>query len=95
MALFEVDGEVFTGHYFFVSRGESAYHSASLFLDFIFKEYSVEVIKGLTPLEHKGALWLTRKLGFSDYGLVDSIAGKMRLSILTRREYNERNLRRQ
>lgn len=95
MALFEVDGSIYTGHYFFVSRGDKAYDVARLFLDFIFTEYPVEVIKGLTPVYHRGALWLTKKLGFTDYGIADTVAGEMRLSLLTRREYNERNLRRQ
>ena len=98
-ALFEhIDG-LYTGHYFFNSRGKEAVKAATDMLDEIFSDtYSVNVIRGLSPLQELGARWLNRKLGFTSHGVVQTKAGPCELVILTKQEWNNkngRNLRRQ
>jgi hypothetical protein len=95
-ALFEYNTRgIYTGHYFFVVRGKAALKLAKEFLDFLFKNYEVELIRGLTPLEKLGARWMNRKLGFTSYGVVKTIVGPCELVILTNQEYeNELALRR-
>lgn len=91
MALFEHETpRVVTGHYFFQSRGRQALEQGRLFLDEVFSPcYNVEVIRGLTPLQHLGARWMNRQLGFTSHGVVQSTIGPHELVILTRKEYFE------
>lgn len=71
---FEYPG-VYCGHYFFKVRGKEAFDLAQRMLNDIFLNHGAKVIKGLTPIEKKGALYLTRKLGFESYGTVDTWVG--------------------
>lgn len=93
LALFELSEDgIYTGHYFFNSRGKEAYEAAQKFLKEIFsKQYDVKVIRGLTPLDKKGALWMNRRLGFIEYGDIDTPDGPCRLVLLTRPEWIEQN----
>lgn len=78
------------GHYFFFSRGKQAVKAATEFLKEIFSEnYYVQTITGLTPEEHKGALWMNRRLGFKDYGQVDTCVGPCRFVMLTKEQWEE------
>lgn len=78
------------GHYFFFSRGKEAVKAAKDFLKEIFSDdYYVETITGLTPVEHKGALWMNRKLGFKDHGQVDTIIGPCRFVMLTKEQWKD------
>jgi membrane-bound inhibitor of C-type lysozyme len=78
------------GHYFFWSRGKDARNAAKQFLKEIFTgNYNVQVILGLTPLEHKGALWLNRQLGFKEIGQTDSVVGELRMVMLTKKEWEQ------
>lgn len=55
------------GHYFFWSRGKQALKAGNEFIEEIFTgPYDVEIIVGLTPVEHKAALWMNKKLGFKE-----------------------------
>ena len=65
--LFEPDGDnACWGHYFFLSKpsAKESIIKANNILDKVFVDYVV--VKGLTPVDKKGALWLTRKLGFKE-----------------------------
>lgn len=76
------------GHYFFTSRGKGAIAAATSFLHEIFTgPYDVEIIVGLTPVEHKAALWMNKRLGFKEHGDVDTDAGLHRFVILTKQEW--------
>lgn len=68
--LFEYEAPgIYTGHYFYkTARGKAAFALASEMLDMMFE--IAELIKGLTPTDHKGAVWLSKKLGFTSYGTV-------------------------
>lgn len=87
VALLECLNGIYTGHYFFFSRGRDAVEAAKDFLKEAFIVYDIKVIRGLTPVEKKGAWWLTKHLGFKDYGLVDTSFGTCHLSILTKEEW--------
>ncbi len=79
---------VVSGHYFMVARGREAFKLAKQMLHEIFTgPYDVKVIRGFTPVEHKGALWMNKQLGFKEYGNVETQAGTMRLVILTKLEW--------
>jgi hypothetical protein len=79
---------VVTGHYFFFCRGRAAIKLSHEMLREIFTgPYDVEVIRGLTPIDHKGALWMSRHVGFKEYGTIPTEVGPCALFILTKNEY--------
>jgi len=87
LAFFEKEKEgVYFGHYFFNTlRGRDALDYANEVLGEMFKK--AEVIQGLTPVANKKAIIMSRWLGFSSYGTIDTIAGEMVLFILTKNEW--------
>ena len=89
VALFEYElPGVYSGHYFFLDRGREALDVAKGMLKIIFSPtYPVQIIKGYTPLENKGALWMSRKLGFVGHGEIFTTAGPCELFILSKKEY--------
>lgn len=91
IALFEDTAPgIYTGHYFFKSRGKDAYEVSVRMLDYMFKNHA-EAIRGLTPVTHKGALYLTRRLGFKDYGEVSIDGNNYVIFVMTKSEYEENN----
>ncbi len=94
IALFENQAalkDTVCGHYFFFSRGKEAIKAAEEFLKEIFSEdYTVQTITGLTPVEHKGALWMNRTLGFKNHGNVDTVIGPCRFVMLTKEQWKDR-----
>lgn len=78
---------VYTGHYFFKARGKEAKAIANKMLHEMFYKYGAKVIRGLTPIEHKGALWMNRQLGFKRYEMVDTSAGPHYIFILTKEDF--------
>jgi len=77
----------YRGHYFLISRGKEALRLSQEALKFMFTK--ARVIEGWTPLENKAAVWMSRRLGFKDHGQLETIAGPMRLFIMTRDEYEQ------
>lgn len=80
---------IYSGHYFFRSRGKQAIKSGIDFLDELFNScYNINILMGLVPIEHLAAKWMTRRLGFTSHGL-EEIGGKeFELFILTKKEFN-------
>jgi hypothetical protein len=79
---------VYSGHYFFKSRGRNAINTAKCMLKEIFLGgYTVEVLLGLTPTDKLGAKWLSRQLGFTSYGELEINSSIYELFILTKKEY--------
>lgn len=76
-ALFQYQSPgVYNGHYLFTARGLKDTHAvARELLTFFLTNYRVDVIIGYTPVENKGALWLNRRLGFTEHSVVDTEAG--------------------
>lgn len=90
--LFEGSGhDVYFGHYFFKARGREAVRVANEILSCIFGLYRAEVIKGLTPVEHRGALWMNKTLGFKAYGVTDTTEGPHEIFIMTKKEFENRH----
>lgn len=82
--------KIYSGHYFFKSRGKQAVKAAHDFLDEIFNTcYNIDVVMGLVPVEHLAAKWMTRRIGFTSYGLEEIHGKEYELFILTKREFNE------
>lgn len=80
------------GHYFFWSRGKDAVKAAKTFLKEIFtNDYNIEVIMGLTPVTHKGALWLNKQLGFKPIEIVPSHVGDLQMVSLTKKDWEQMN----
>jgi hypothetical protein len=90
MALFEKGVKnIYSGHYFFKSRGRQAIKAGLGFLDELFNTcYNIQVLMGLVPLTHLGARWLTRRLGFKSYGIERTSRRPYELFIITKKEYN-------
>lgn len=86
--------DIYSGHYFFKSRGRQAIQSAIEILDELFNTcYNIPVIMGLVPLTHLGARWLTRHIGFKSYGVQRTSQRPYELFIITKEEFNESHLR--
>ena len=79
------------GHYFFWSRGKEAIKAAEEFVKEIFtnESYGVEVITGLTPVTHKGALWMNKRLGFRELEIISSRVGDLMMVILTKQDWEQ------
>lgn len=70
---------ILQGHYFFRSRGKKAIENAEKILAVAFED--ADVITGLTPIENKAALWMTRRLGFTMLDVLETELGLMQLSM--------------
>lgn len=91
IALFEYglpNHKVYSGHYYFKSRGRLAIQAAKSFIDELFNScYNIDVVLGLAPIHHKAARWLSRQVGFKSYGF-DELNGKeYEIFILTKRDF--------
>lgn len=83
---------IYSGHYFFKSRGRQAIAAAYEMLDFFFshEEYDIKHLTGLVPLETLGARWLTRHLGFKSLGVTDTLIGPCELFYMTPQMWEEK-----
>jgi hypothetical protein len=87
---FEYPG-VYTGHYLFKTKGRDTLNLGEKMLDYMFNTYGANVIRGETPIENKPALFVTRKLGFTSYGINDHPKwGPHEHFILTADEFNNK-----
>lgn len=87
-SLFEYESfGVYTGHYFFNVRGKAARKLSEEMLNHIFKDKNVHLIRGITPLKHLGARWLSRQLGFKSHGVLNTMIGPCELFIQTKDEW--------
>lgn len=92
IALFEHQADLtdtVCGHYFFFSRGKHAIKAAQEFLKELFTTTYVKAITGLTPVEHKAALWMNRRLGFKEHGEVSTVVGPCKFVVLTKEQWKE------
>lgn len=92
IALFEYglpNKQIYSGHYYFKSRGRQAIQSARDFLDELFNScYNISIVLGLIPIQNRAARWITRQLGFTSYGLETLHDKEYELFILTKKEFN-------
>jgi hypothetical protein len=86
LATFEYPG-VYNAHWFFNVRGRQALALAKAMLDHHFKETDARTIRGLTPVEYKGARWLARQIGMKSYGELEFPDGPYEMFFLTREDF--------
>lgn len=88
MALFEyLRPHTYDGHYFFRCRGKDAVNLAKQVLEEVYTNYGFKAIRGFTPTKHKAALWMSRHLGFSDMGVVETVIGPCVLFVMNMDEH--------
>lgn len=81
--------KVYSGHYFFKSRGRQAIESGKQFIDELFNScYNIGILMGMVPVERRDVKWMTRQLGFKSYGLELARGKQYELFILTKKEFN-------
>jgi len=90
LAIFEIGFKnVYTGHYYFKSRGRQAITAAREFLDEIFNKcYNIHVVLGMTPIGNKPARWISRQVGFKSYGTEELNGKEYEVFIITKKEFN-------
>lgn len=90
LAIFEIGVKnIYTGHYFFKSRGREALNAGRDFLDELFNTcYNIPILMGLVPLHNRAARWLSRQLGFTSYGAMQFQDNDYEMFILTKKEFN-------
>lgn len=90
VALFEIGFKnIYTGHYYFNSRGRQAIKAARDFLDELFNTcYNISVLLGLTPTHLRHASWLSRQVGFKSYGFEELNGKQYEVFIITKKEFN-------
>lgn len=76
-------------HYFFKSRGKEAIKTGKEFMAEVFNNTYVEVITGLTPCNHKAALWMNRQLGLKEYGVVNTEIGPCKFAVITKQQWKD------
>lgn len=82
---------VYTGHYFFGNaRGRQALSLCKRILSIFADERDWKVIRGLTPTDHKGALWMNRQIGLLHHNIVETTAGPQWVSTMTRQSFEEK-----
>ncbi len=81
--------KVYSGHYYFKSRGRVAIIAAREFLDELFNScYNIGILMGMVPIDRRDVKWITRQLGFTSYGLEEARGKQYELFILTKKEFN-------
>jgi hypothetical protein len=78
---------LYTGHYFFESRGKAARERGLEILSEVFTRHPVLTIRGLTPVENRAARWMSRQLGFESLGFVETPKGECEIFLLTKEDY--------
>lgn len=81
---------VYTGHWFFKSRGKEAMEVARAMLRVMFDDLDIQLMRGLTPVELRGARMLARKMGFTSYGILQYPDGEdCELFCLTKEDFEK------
>ena len=82
---------VYTGHWFFKSRGRQALDVATAMLEDAFELRGAKAVRGITPIHLKGALWLAKRIGFSTVGTETWPDGEeCEVMVLTKDAFNQR-----
>lgn len=90
LGTFEYPG-VYTGHYFFKSRGKNAIRVAKKMLRYMFEEQGAKVIRGVTKLDNEKARWMNRYLGFDGLGYIETVDGMHELFCLHKDKFYQRH----
>lgn len=87
----EYDG-VYTGHYFFNSKGKNHLDLARRMVLEAIINHGARLFRGLTPTYNRKALIFNRKLGMKSHGVLETNTGPHELFTMTAEEFLERNL---
>jgi hypothetical protein len=88
-ALFEFhEPGVYYGHYLFSHHGARTLDIAKDLLGFFWRAIPAKQVRGLVPVEHKGAIRLTKALGFTIEDVIDTEAGYHLVASLNKEDYN-------
>lgn len=86
---FEYPG-AYQGHFFFENaKGRDAILRAQEAISLMFNAFDAKLIFGLVQVQHRRAIWLTRKIGFQPQGILDTRKGPCEMFTMTKDEYEE------
>jgi RimJ/RimL family protein N-acetyltransferase len=81
---------LYTGHYFFRTKGGATISLANKMLGWMF-DNGAEAIRGLTKTDNLPALRVTRHLGFNSCGLTITENGEHEIFVMVKDEFRKRN----
>ena len=84
IGLLECEGSTWQVHAIFEDRGAKALSVGRKMVKIAFDQYRAKVLKGLTPAHCRAARLFTRMLGFTSYGMIETVNGPVELFILER-----------
>jgi hypothetical protein len=79
---------VYTGHWFFKSRGKDALNTAFAMLDKLFRDRDAKLVRGITPVGLKGARYLAKRLGFQSLGIEEYPDGPYEIMVLAKIDFD-------
>lgn len=92
MGTFEYPG-LYNVHWFFKSRGKAALLQARAMLDYLFTNFEVQAVRGLTPMNdtenirYAGARYLARQVGLKSMGILEFSDGPYELYCMTKEDF--------
>jgi hypothetical protein len=86
LACFEYPG-VYTGHYLFQVGGRDALKLARKMMHWMINNEGAKAFTGITPAGKKAARWFNRNLGFTSYGIIDTVRGPHEMFCITADEF--------
>lgn len=84
IGLLECEGSTWQVHAIFEDRGAKALSVGRKMVKIAFDQYRAKMLKGLTPAHCRAARLFTRMLGFTSYGMIETVNGPVELFILER-----------
>jgi hypothetical protein len=78
---------VYIGHYLFDDKGRDALLLAKEMLAEMFHTHAAQTILGITPDYNRPAKFITRRLGFTSQGGIETEDGPCEMFTLTRKDY--------
>lgn len=93
LATYDYPG-VYTAHWFFKARGKEALAIAFAMYHDLFNNHDAKAVRGITPVELRGARYLAKRIGFVSLGIADYPDGPCEIMCLTRDEFNRQEQRR-
>jgi hypothetical protein len=89
IATFDYPG-CYTAHWFFKARGKEALDIAFAMYDDLFNQQGAEVVRGITPVNLRGARYLAKRIGFVSLGIETYPDGDHEIMCLTKDEFNKK-----
>jgi hypothetical protein len=88
LATYEYPG-VYNAHWFFTARGKEALDIAFQMYDDLFNKQGAKAVRGITPVDLKGARYLAKRIGFISLGIIEEFSkGPSELMYLSREAFN-------